>query len=337
MVIGWGMLAPILVTGGAGYIGSHVVRRLLERHESVVVLDSLAFGHQASIPSDRVQFLKGNLFESDLLDRMFYHYKFDAVMHLAASTLVGESMKDPVEYYRNNVGGALSLLTAMRDHGCLKMVLASTCAIYGNPVSTPISEDHPRNPVSPYGSSKLMVEQILQDCSTSWGLRYVALRFFNACGSHPDGDIGEDHRPETHLIPVVLQTALGLRPSVTIFGTDHPTEDGTCVRDYVHVCDIADAHSMALDYLRHGNQSVGVNLGTGRGHSVKEVISTARDVTGCEIPALYAGPNHFDPPALVADPSMAESVLGWKAKTPKLRHCIEDAWRWMSGPRRGRY
>jgi UDP-glucose-4-epimerase GalE len=328
---------PVLITGGAGYIGSHAVRHLLEQHEEIVILDNLTFGHPKAVPGDPVLLVEGNVANQDLLERLFSHYRFDAVLHFAASTLVGDSMSDPLEYYRNNFGGPIALLEAMKDHGCRKLILASTCAIYGNPVEVPITEAHPQHPISPYGASKWMLERALRDCDAAWGLKSVSLRFFNASGCHASGDIGEDHRPETHLIPIVLQAALGLRDAVTIFGTDHDTDDGTCVRDYVHVCDIAEAASLALQHLRNGGGTAAVNLGTGRGASVRDIISIAKSVTGVNIPTSIGDRRPGDPPLLVADPSMARSVLGWTASRPDVRTHIEDAWRWFSGPLRGRY
>jgi UDP-glucose-4-epimerase GalE len=250
---------------------------------------------------------------------------------------VGESVTDPLKYYRNNLAAPLTLLEAMQRHDCKRFIFSSTCASYGDPVRIPIDESHPQAPVNPYGASKWMLERVLRDCERAWGLKAVFLRYFNASGCHPSGEIGEDHNPETHLIPLVLQAAKGERPHITVFGTDYPTPDGTCIRDYIHVCDLASAHALALKYLREGGDTIAINLGTGRGFSVKEIIATAESVTGKTIPVVYGERRAGDPSELVAEPALAAKVLGWKAAHLDPREHIESAWKWMSGPNGGRY
>ncbi|MBK8094101.1 MAG: UDP-glucose 4-epimerase GalE [Verrucomicrobiaceae bacterium] len=329
--------APLLITGGAGYIGSHTVRHLLERHESLIVLDNLVFGHLESLPVDRVTFVRGSLSDTAVMESIFAAYSPSAVLHFAAYAYVGESVTDPLKYYRNNLAAPLTLLEAMQRYECRQFILSSTCATYGNPVKIPIDESNPQMPVNPYGASKWMLERVLRDCDTAWGLKSVFLRYFNASGCHPSGEIGEDHDPETHLIPLVLQTALGLRSAITVFGTDYPTPDGTCIRDYIHVCDLASAHALALDYLRKGGETTAVNLGTGHGFSVKEIIRTAEDVTGKTIPVVYGERRSGDPAELIADPALAAQLLGWRAQHLDPREHIESAWRWMNQPHHGRY
>lgn len=328
---------PLLVTGGAGYIGSHTVRHLLDQHERIVVLDNLVFGHRGALPMDRVTFVEGDMNDAALMERLFAEHKPEAVLHFAAFAYVGESVTDPLKYYRNNLAAPLTLLETMQRHDCMRFIFSSTCATYGDPVRIPIDETHPQAPVNPYGASKWMLERVLRDCGHARGLKSVFLRYFNASGCHPSGEIGEDHNPETHLIPLVLQAAAGDRESITVFGTDYPTPDGTCIRDYIHVCDLASAHALALKYLRDGGETIAVNLGTGRGFSVKEIISTAESVTGKTIPVKYGERRAGDPAELVAEPTLAEKVLGWKAENLDPRAHIESAWAWMSGNRRGRY
>ena len=286
---------------------------------------------------ERVTFVEGDMNDAALMERVFAEHKPEAVLHFAAFAYVGESVTDPLKYYRNNLAAPLTLLEAMQRHGCKRFIFSSTCATYGDPVRIPIDEAHPQSPVNPYGASKWMLERVLRDCDRAWGLQSVFLRYFNASGCHPSGEIGEDHDPETHLIPLVLQAAAGDRESITVFGTDYATPDGTCIRDYIHVCDLASAHALALKYLREGSETIAVNLGTGRGFSVKEIIATAEAVTGKSIPVKYGDRRAGDPAELVADPAMAMKVLGWKAENPDPRAHIESAWRWMSGNRRGRY
>ncbi|MFO1485319.1 MAG: UDP-glucose 4-epimerase GalE [Verrucomicrobiaceae bacterium] len=327
----------LLITGGAGYIGSHTVRHLLEENERIVVLDNLVFGHREALPPDRVILIEGELADAALIETIFATHQPEAVLHFAAYAYVGESVTNPLKYYRNNLAAPLTLLEAMQRHGCQRFIFSSTCASYGDPLRTPIDESHPQAPVNPYGASKWMLERVLSDCDHAWGLKSVMLRYFNASGCHPSGEIGEDHDPETHLIPRVLMAATGEIENITVFGTDYPTPDGTCIRDYIHVCDLASAHALALNYLRQGGDTIAVNLGTGRGFSVKEIIATAEAVTGRTIPVQYGPRRAGDPAELVADPSRAAQVLGWRAFHLDPREHIEAAWRWINGPRRGRY
>lgn len=327
----------LLITGGAGYIGSHTVAHLRAAAEKIVVLDNLVFGHREALPAAGVTFVEGDMADADLVERVFAEHKPEAVLHFAAFAYVGESVTDPLKYYRNNLAAPLVLLDAMQRHDCRRFIFSSTCATYGDPVRVPMDETHPQAPVNPYGASKWMLERVLRDCDAAWGLKSVFLRYFNASGCDPSGEIGEDHDPETHLIPRILMAARGEIEKLTVFGTDYPTPDGTCVRDYIHVCDLASAHGKALDYLRQGGETTAVNLGTGRGFSVKEILRTAEQVTGRSIPVTYGPRRAGDPSELVCDPSKARAVLGWEAEHKDPRSHIETAWRWMSGPRGGRY
>jgi len=327
----------ILVVGGAGYIGSHTVRQLAAAGRKVVVLDNLVYGHRDAIVDKEVAFVQGDLGDRALLDQVFSTHRIGAVMHFAAYAYVGESVTAPSKYYHNNLAAPLVLLDAMRAHGCGIFIFSSTCATYGNPVYVPIDEKHPQNPINPYGASKLMLERVLADYSHAYGLRYAALRYFNAAGCSLDGLIGEDHNPETHLIPLVLEAALGLRPHITVFGTDYPTPDGTGIRDYIHVDDLARAHILAIDKLASGTPSFQCNLGTGIGHSVKELIAAAEKVTGRRIPVEYSERRAGDPPELVAAPAKAKALLGWEAEYTDVSKVLETAWAWMTGPRGGRY
>ena len=317
----------ILVTGGAGYVGSAAVALLMEHGHRVRVWDDLSRGHAASIPDEVL--LRGSLHERERLASVLSHERIDAVMHFAAFALVAESVADPGLYYHNNVGGTLSLLDAMRDAGVGRIVFSSTCATYGEPARVPISEDTPQRPVNPYGYTKLVIERALADYAAAYGFGYATLRYFNACGADPEGRRGEDHDPETHAIPLALMAALGQREGFTILGDDYPTPDGTCVRDYVHVDDLADAHLRALDRLTDG-EGLCLNLGTGRGFSVREVAESCRRVSGREI-RLDRGPRRpGDAPELVADPSRAKSVLGWEPRYTEIDAIVETAWRWHS-------
>jgi len=318
----------ILVVGGAGYVGSHTAKGLLDGRYDIVVFDNLSQGHRELVLGDN--FVEGDLLDADSLRRAFERYPIDAVMHFAALTAVGESVRDPQAYYRNNVTGTLNLLEAMREHNVRKLVFSSSAAVYGDPNQVPIPEGHPKLPVNPYGRTKWMMEQILNDCDRAYGLRSIALRYFNAAGSDPEGDIGEWHEPETHLIPIVLEAALGGRPHVEIFGTDYDTPDGTCIRDYIHVVDLAAAHLLALEHLTAGGGSGAFNLGTGEGHSVREVIDVCREVSGREIPVSEGARRPGDPPRLVADPSWARDGLRWEARHPQLSEIVETAWTWMT-------
>jgi len=321
----------ILIVGGAGYIGSHVNKFLSSRGYETVVLDNLSRGHREFVKWGRL--VEGDLGDRSLLDRVFREYDIDAVMHFAAFTDVGESVRDPGAYYRNNVMNTMNLLDSMMENGVSGFVFSSTCAVYGNPIEIPITEEHPLNPISPYGRSKLMVEEILRDYHEAYGLNYVSLRYFNAAGADPEGDVGELHDPETHLIPLVLDAAMGRRESVKIFGTDYPTPDGTCIRDYIHVMDLADAHCRALEYLEREEKGV-FNLGNGRGFSVREVIEACQKVTGEEIKVVEDDRRPGDPPELIGSSVKAGKVLGWKPEFRKLERIIETAWAWHSSRNR---
>lgn len=327
---------PILVTGGAGYIGSHTVKHLQAQGEQLVVLDNLSMGHKEALP-EGVTLVEGEMMDPVLVDWLFTEYKPEAVLHFAASAFVGESVEEPLKYYKNNVVAPMTILNAMKKHGTSRIVFSSTCATYGNPQFVPMDETHPQVPVNPYGASKLMLERIIQDCEVAWGVKSVFLRYFNASGCDFDGVIGEDHEPETHLIPRILMALKGEIESMTVFGTDYPTPDGTCIRDYIHVNDLASAHALALTYLRNGGESTAVNLGTGRGFSVKEIIATAEAVTGLKVPVTYGERRAGDPPELVANPAKARTVLGWEAKIKDPRQHVESAWKWITGPKGGRY
>ena len=331
------MSSPLLITGGAGYIGSHTVKHLLAAGEKIIVLDNLVFGHPEALPLDRVTFIKGEMSDAALVESIFAQHKPEAVLHFAAYAFVGESVEDPLKYYRNNLAAPLVLVEAMQRHGCKKFIFSSTCATYGNPVRVPMDESHPQEPVNPYGASKQMLERVLKDCEPAWGLKSVFLRYFNASGCDLQGEIGEDHTPETHLIPRILMAATGEIDSITVFGTDYPTPDGTCIRDYIHVSDLASAHALALDYLRKEGATTAVNLGTGGGFSVRQIIATAEAVAGLTIPVSYGPRRAGDPPELVANPAKAKAVLGWEAKYKDPRSHIESAWKWMTGPQKGRY
>ena len=319
----------ILVTGGAGYIGSHAVLALQQAGYGVVVLDNLAYGHQ-DIANDvlKVELVVGDTCDRPLLDNLFATRDIAAVIHFAAYAYVGESVTDPAKYYRNNFVGTLTLLEAMMAASVNKFVFSSTCATYGVPKTVPIPEDHPQDPISPYGVSKLMVEQVLKDFDSAYQFKSVRFRYFNAAGADPSGRLGEDHVPETHLIPLVLLTALGKRDSISIFGTDYPTPDGTCVRDYIHVTDLAEAHVLGLNYLLKGGDTTVFNLGNGNGFSVKEVIETARQITDREIKAVECPRRPGDPPALVGSSDRARNILGWNPQYADLNQIISHAWNW---------
>ncbi len=314
----------VLVTGGAGYIGSVTVERLRDRGEEVVVLDDLSRGHRGAV--DGVPLYVGDAGDADLLDRVAAEHPIDACVHFAAFIAVGESVQDPAAYMANNVERGIRLVNGLLHHGIGNLVFSSTAAVYGAPEQVPIPEDHPKRPESPYGRTKLFMEELLADYDTAYGLHSVKLRYFNAAGATEAH--GEDHRPETHLIPNVLAVAAGRSPQVRVFGDDYPTADGTAVRDYVHVVDLADAHLAALDHLRAGGASAAVNLGSGSGHSVLEVIDAARDVTGHPIPTALEGRRAGDPPALVASNDLARKLLGWKLSRPDLGAIVADAWAW---------
>ena len=319
----------ILVTGGAGYIGSHAVLALKRAGYEVVVLDNLAYGHRELIEDVvKVELIVGDTSDRELLDKLFSNYDIAAVMHFAAYIAVGESVKEPDKYYRNNVASTLNLLEAMLCAGVNKFVFSSTCAVYGMPKEIPMTENHPHDPLSPYAASKDMVERILADFDTALGLKSVAFRYFNASGAEPSGMLGEDHHPETHLIPLALLTALGKRERLYIFGTDYDTPDGTAIRDYIHVNDLADAHVLGLEYLLAGGESDVFNLGNGNGFSVKEVIETARKVTGLEILAIEQERRAGDAPILVGSSAKARKILGWQPQYADLSKIISHAWQW---------
>ncbi len=316
----------ILIVGGAGYIGSHINKKLSQQGYETVVFDNLSFGH-----ADFVEwgiFHKGDLSDIDDIREVFKKYPIDAVMHFAAFTYVGESVEDPQKYYLNNLRNTLNLLQVMLEEKVKYFVFSSTCATYGNPEEIPITENHPQNPINPYGKAKLMVEQVLADYTRVYDLNYVSLRYFNAAGADPDVEIGELHEPETHLIPLILDAATGRRDNIQIFGTDYPTPDGTCIRDYIHVMDLADAHIKALEYLQSGGESEVFNLGNGQGFSVREVIETARKVTGRKIKVEEVDRRPGDPPVLVGSSDKAREILDWNPKYLDLSLIIETAWKW---------
>jgi UDP-glucose 4-epimerase len=317
----------ILVVGGAGYIGSHMVKALLQEGFEVLILDNLATGYRELITGGT--FVQGSLGDTGLLDSLFRSDPVDAVMHFAAFSLVGESVQNPLKYYRNNISETVSLIEAMVHHGVRRFVFSSTAAVYGEPVKSPISEDHPRQPTNPYGASKLCVERILEDCDRAHGLKSISLRYFNAAGADPSGSIGEMHDPETHLIPLVLKSALSQGP-VKIFGTDYPTPDGTCVRDYVHVTDLAQAHLLALRALLEGSESSAYNLGNSIGYSVRQVIELACKVTGRTIQTVEEQRRPGDPATLVADSGKIKRALNWKPEYEELEQIIATAWKWIN-------
>ena len=315
----------ILVVGGAGYIGSHMIRLLDQQGHNVVVLDNLSTGHRDAVTVGEL--VVGEMADRPLVEQLLGDHSIDAVMHFAACALVGESVEQPAKYYENNVVAALALLDSMRKTNVKKMVFSSTCATYGIPENVPISEAETQAPVNPYGFTKLVIERVMSDYATAYGLGFAALRYFNAAGASLDGVIGEDHTPESHLIPIVLQVALGQREHISIYGDDWPTPDKTCVRDYIHVDDLGSAHLLALERIKEG-EGIKVNLGTERGHSVKEVIEACRSVTGCDIPAVVGPRRPGDPPELVANAAKAREILGWVPKYQDIHSIVETAWKW---------
>jgi UDP-glucose 4-epimerase len=316
----------VLVVGGAGYIGSHMVRMLLDRGHEAVVFDNLSTGYADAVPAGCL--VEGDLYDPASIDTLFAAHRFDGVMHFASYIQVGESVREPARYYRNNVINTLNLLDGMLRHRVDHFIFSSTAAIFGEPDYVPIDEAHPRRPINPYGFSKFAVEQVLADYDRAYGLRSTCLRYFNAAGADPEGRLGERHEPETHLIPLVLQAASGRRSHIDVFGQDYETPDGTCVRDYIHIVDLCDAHLLALDRLRSGGASAAFNLGNGNGFSVKEVIEAAERVTGMRIARKYAGRRAGDPARLVADSSRARAELGWKPHFADLETIVRHAWAW---------
>lgn len=317
----------ILVTGGAGYIGSVTTDALLKSGAEPVVIDNLAYGHREAVAPE-VPFYEGDIGDKDLISKIVSEHNIDACMHFSAYAYVGESVTDPKKYFANNVVQTISLLDTLLENGVKNFVFSSTCATYGEPQYIPIDESHPQQPTNPYGWSKFMVEQVMRSYDAAYGLRFVALRYFNASGA--TATHGEDHAPETHIIPLVLYNALGKIPSVSIFGTDYPTPDGTAIRDYIHVSDLADAHILALKYLDNGGVSDAFNLGNGSGYSVQEVVDAAQKVTGREINVIHSPRRAGDPSRLIANAEKARTILGWQPQIPELEKIIESAWNWHS-------
>jgi UDP-arabinose 4-epimerase len=320
-------MSVVIVTGGAGYIGSHTTKALYLAGFTPVTVDNLSRGHEWAVKWGPLE--RTDIVDQAGLESVFKRHRPAAVLHFAALAYVGESVADPYRYYRNNVAGTLSLLEVMRAAGCDKIVFSSTCATYGIPDITPIVEAAPQRPVNPYGASKLMVERVLADADTAYGLRSICLRYFNAAGSDPQVEIGEAHEPETHVIPLALRAAAGTGPALSVFGGDYDTPDGTCIRDYIHVSDLASAHVLALQWLLAGKPSRAFNLGTEQGHSVLEMIRTVETVCGCKVPFQMSPRRLGDPPILVASAKRARQELGWVAQFPSLENQVADAWRWM--------
>ncbi len=318
-------MTNILVMGGAGYIGSHTVRHLLDRGYGVVVADNLIYGHREAV-DERAEFVHADLLDKYSLEKLFQNNHIDAVIHFAAFAYVGESVSEPEKYYFNNVVGTINLLNVMQMHKVGKIVFSSTCATYGEPQYTPIDESHPQCPINPYGRTKLMIEQIFADYERAYGLQHIALRYFNAAGCSSDGKLGESHSPETHLIPLVLKAITGERKNIKIFGTDYDTPDGTCIRDYIHVEDLAQAHRLAVE--KAGVYNGCINLGTGIGTSVKEIISAAEEVSGKKCPVEYAPRRAGDPAKLFADNRRAKEILGWTPAYTDIRDIVKTAWNW---------
>jgi len=316
----------VMVAGGAGYIGSHTVAALLEQGKDVVVVDSLIKGHKQAVIGGKLYI--GDIRDALFMDKVFTENSIDSVIHFAADIEVGLSMQDPLAFYRNNVYTFMCMLESMKKHDVKHIVFSSTAAVYGFPESIPIEEDSKKNPVNPYGETKLAVEKMLKWCDMAYGIKWAAPRYFNAAGAHECGQIGEDHDPESHLIPIILQVAMGKRDNISVFGSDYDTPDGTCVRDYVHVSDLANAHILALDYLKKGGISDSFNLGSGNGFSVMEVINKTKEVTGRDIKVVMANRREGDPARLVADSSKAREVLGWRPEKEDLGIIIDSAWKW---------
>ena len=317
----------VLICGGAGYIGSHNVRAFKAHGDDVIVVDNLETGHRASVPSD-VKFYEGDIRNSETLAKIFTENKIDSVIHFCAYSLVGESVDKPLKYFNNNVGGMITLLEAMQKFDAKRIIFSSTAATYGEPKRVPILETDPTEPTNPYGESKRIMEKMMNWVSRRYDIRYVSLRYFNVAGAWHDGSIGEDHRNETHLIPLILQVPMGKREHITVYGDDYPTKDGTCIRDYIHVEDLAKAHILALEYLRNGGESNIFNLGSGDGYSVMEMINAARKVTGHPIPAEIGERRPGDPARLIADSTKAHEVLHWQPQITGMEDIIATAWKW---------
>lgn len=317
----------VLVLGGAGYIGSHTVDRLVEAGEDVAVVDNLITGHRQSVNS-KARFYEGDVRDKEFMNQVFDQENVEGVIHFAAFSIVPESMQEPLKYFDNNTGGVITLLEVMKDHDVKKIVFSSTAATYGEPKSVPISENADQEPTNPYGASKLMMEQIMHWCDVAYGIKFVALRYFNVAGAKADGSIGEDHHPETHLVPIILEVAAGKRDKLIIYGNDYDTDDGTCIRDYVHVMDLADAHILALNYLREGNNSQAFNLGSSTGFSNLEMLQAARKATGQPIPAEMGPRRAGDPSTLVAASQAAREILNWQPQYDDVESIIATAWQW---------
>ncbi|WP_430790574.1 UDP-glucose 4-epimerase GalE [Virgibacillus flavescens] len=319
----------VLVLGGAGYIGSHAVYQLIEQGASVIVVDNLENGHRKAVhPS--ATFYEGDIRDKDFLTSVFSNEKIDSVIHFAANSLVGESMTNPLKYFDNNVYGTQVLLEVMKENNISQIVFSSTAATYGEPESVPITEEMQTNPTNTYGETKLTMEKLMKWCAAAYGMKYVSLRYFNVAGARETGEIGEDHNPESHLVPIVLQTALGQRDSITVYGEDYDTPDGSCIRDYIHVEDLISAHLLALDYLRKGGESNIFNLGSSHGFSVKEIITAAKEVTGKEIPTNIGERRAGDPSVLIASSDKAKNILNWQPEKSTITTIIRDAWNWHS-------
>jgi UDP-glucose 4-epimerase len=326
-----GLFLKVLVTGGAGYIGSHFVQILTQENVDCVVLDNLSRGHKEAVPSN-VELVEADLLDAESLSALFAKDSFDSIVHFAAFAYVGESVENPILYYQNNVIGSFNLIRAAIEANIKHFVFSSTCSLYGNPSKVPISEEFPTNPINPYAQTKLTIENMLRDFEEAYGIKSVCLRYFNAAGADFSGRIGESHDPEPHLIPIVINTALGLREKVLIFGDDYETKDGTCIRDYIHINDLGDAHLKALQYLHNGGISEIINLGTGEGNSVKEIIDTAERIIGKEIKKEIVGRRPGDPAILIADNNKAKKILGWEPKYD-LNQTISSAYKWHSSKR----
>ncbi len=320
------MSSKILITGGAGYIGSHTNALFAEKGYETIILDNLIYGHKENILGGK--FIKGDISDKKLLHKIFSRNKIDAVVHFAAFAYVGESVENPSKYYNNNVASTITLLDSMIEHGVKNFIFSSTCATYGVPEKMPVTEDMEQNPINPYGASKLMIERIVKDYAVAYGLKYCIFRYFNAAGADPKCRIGERHVPETHIIPLILDAAIGRRECIKIFGTDYPTKDGTCIRDYIHVSDLADAHLKAYEYLVKGGENQFLNLGTNKGISLRELVQTVKDVTGRDFKVIDDERRAGDPPELIGSMDKAEKILGWKPVHSDIENIVRDAWNW---------